>query len=33
METFTSGIAEALSQGGKILAGGSIIEGTEGNFV
>lgn len=33
METFKDGITEALSQGGKILAGGSIVEGSEGNFV
>lgn len=33
VETFTQGVAEAVAQGGKVLYGGTVIEGTEGNYV
>ena len=33
IETFKEGIAEAQSQGGKVLVGGNVLEGTEGNYV
>ena len=33
METFKNGVAEAQRQGGKVLYGGKVIEGTEGNYV
>ena len=33
IEAFKSCIAEAKKQGGKVLYGGTVIEGTEGNYV
>jgi len=33
METFKWGVAEAKRQGGKVIYGGEVIEGTEGNYV
>ena len=33
VEAFKAGIAEAVSQGGKVLCGGNVIEGVPGNYV
>ena len=33
LETFKSGVAEAKRQGGKVIYGGTVIEGSEGNYV
>ena len=33
VEAFKAGIAEAVSQGGKVLCGGDVIEGVPGNYV
>lgn len=33
VETFKQGVAEAQRQGGKVLVGGNVIDGTEGNYV
>jgi len=33
METFKWGVAEAQRQGGRVIYGGTVIEGTEGNYV
>jgi len=33
VETFKNGVDEAKRQGGKVLCGGTVIEGTHGNFV
>ena len=33
IETFKNGVAEAKRQGGKVLFGGTVIEGSEGNYV